>query len=128
MKKKRANTMTTARIQPCSRKLDFNFGYYNGEEIWRRIIIERNKALFSYNNHFCLKWKSEGVSFFKANKQLKDNVEIVRNYITEGNVNSYFKYEFITKKIESHPPNFIVYDLETLDTDRTRPYFISFYR
>ena len=32
------------------------------------------------------------------------------------------------KKIDSHLTNFIVYDLETHNTDRARPYCISFYR
>ena len=32
------------------------------------------------------------------------------------------------KKIESHLTNFIVYDLETHDTDRARPYNMTFYR
>ena len=49
-------------------------------------------------------------------------------FITEENVNSHFKYEFTPKKIESHLTNFIVYDLETHNTDRARPYCISFYR
>ena len=48
-------------------------------------------------------------------------------YITEGNLNSHFKYEFIPKKIDSHLTNFFVYDLETHNTDRTRPHCISFY-
>ena len=38
------------------------------------------------------------------------------------------KYGFIPKKIESHLTNFIVYDLETHNTNRARPYCISFYR
>ena len=32
------------------------------------------------------------------------------------------------KKIESHLTNFIVYDLETHNTDRARPYVFCFYR
>ena len=57
-----------------------------------------------------------------------DNFKKVDNYITEENVNSHFKDEFIPKKIESHPTNFIVYDLETHNTNRARPYVICFYR
>ena len=59
---------------------------------------------------------------------MKDNFKIGDNYITEENVNSHFKYEFIPKKIESHLTSFIVYDIETHNTDRTRPYCISLYR
>ena len=69
--------MTMARIQPCLRKLGVNFGYYNGKEIWPRNITERNIALKLHNNHFCLIWKSEGVSFVQAINELKDNFEIV---------------------------------------------------
>ena len=90
--------------------------------------MDRNNALYLYNNHFCLIWKSEGVSFNQAIKELKDNFEIVDNFITEEIVNSHFKYEFISKRIESHLTNFIVYDLETKNEDRARPYVFCFYR
>ena len=53
---------------------------------------------------------------------------MVDNYITEENVKSYFKYEFIANKIDSHLSNFIVYDLETHNTDRAIPYNMTFYR
>ena len=59
---------------------------------------------------------------------MKDIVKIVHNYITEENVNSHFKYEFIPKKIESNLTNFIVYDLETHNTDRAKNYKMTFYR
>ena len=35
---------------------------------------------------------------------------------------------YTTKKIQSHLTNFIVYDLETHNTDRAQPYCISFHR
>ena len=84
--------------------------------------------MFLHDSHFCLIWKSEGVSFKQAIKKLKHNFKIVDNYITEENVNFHLKYEFILKKIESHLTNFIVYDLETHNTDRTKPYNMTFYR
>ena len=83
--------------------------------------------MYLNNNCFCLIWKSEGVSFDKAIKELKDNFEIVDNYITEENVKSHFEYIYKPKKIESHLTNFIVYDLETHNTDRARLY-VFFYR
>ena len=43
---------------------------------------------------------------------------MVDNFITEENVNSHFKYEFIPKEIESHLTNFIVHDLQTHKTER----------
>ena len=117
-----------ARIQPCLRKLGIDLGYYNGDRVFPRTVTNRDSALYLYNNHFCLIWKSEGVSFKDAIKELKDNFRIVDNFITEENVTSHFKYEFIPKKIESHLTNFIVYDLETLNTNRARPYNMAFYR
>ena len=59
---------------------------------------------------------------------MKDNFKMVYKFITEENVNSHFKYEFIPKKFESHLTNFKVYDFETHNTDRARPYCILFYR
>ena len=120
--------MTKARIQPCLRKLGIDLGYYNGERIFRRSVTDKNNALFLYKNHFCLIWKSQGVSFNQAIRELKDTFKIMDNYITEENVNSHFKYEFIPKKIISHLTNFIVNDLETHNTDRARPYVFCFYR
>ena len=128
MKKKRSNIMTKARIQPFCRANNINLRYYDGERVFPRSVTDRNNALFLYNIHFCLIWKSENISFNKASKELKDNSKIVDNFISEENVNSHFKYDFIPKKIESHLTNFIVYDRETHNTDRTRPYCISFYR
>ena len=93
-----------------------------------RTVTNRDSALYLYNNLFCLIWKSQGVSSHQAIQELKNNFKMVDNYITEENVNSHFKYEFIPKKIESHLTNFIVYDLETHNTDRARPYNMVFYR
>ena len=124
----RSNIMTKARIQPFCRANNINLGYYDGERVFPRSVTERKIALYLYNNHFCLIWKPEGVSFNQAMQELKDNFQIVDNYITEENVNSHFEFFYKPKKIESHLTNFIVYDLETSKTDRARPYCISFYR
>ena len=120
--------MTKAGIQPFCRANNFNLGYCDGERVFRRSITDRNIALFLNNKYFCLIWKSEPVSFYQAIKELKDNFKTVDNYIRKKNVNSHFNYKFIPRKIESHLTNFIVYDLETHNTDRARPYCISFYR
>ena len=120
--------MTKARIQPYCRANIINSGYFDGTRVFPRSGTDRDNALFLYNNHFCLIPKSEGVSFNPAIKELKNNFEIVDNYITEENVNSHFKYELIPKKIESHLTNFIVSDLETHNTDRARPFVFCFCR
>ena len=72
--------------------------------------------------------KSKNVSFNQAIKELKEMFKIVDNFITEENVNSRFKYEFIPNKVESHLTNFIVYELETQNTVRARAYCISLHR
>ena len=126
--KRRSNIMTMARIQPFCRANIINLGYYNNDRVFPRTVTNRDSALYLYNNHFCLIWKSQGVSFNQAITELKHNFKLVDNYITEENVNSHFKYEFTPKKIESHLTNFIVYDLETHNTNRARPYCLSFYR
>ena len=118
--KGRLNIMTMARIQPCLRKLGNILGYFNGERVFHRTITNRDSALYLYFIHFYLILKSQNVSFNQAINELKANFEIADNYITEENVNSHFKYEFIPKKIESHLTNFITYDLETHTTDRAR--------
>ena len=120
--------MTKARIQPFCRANNINLGYYDGNGVYPRSVTNRNSALYSYNNHFCLIWKPQGVSFNQPIQELKANFKMVDNNITEENVNSHFKHEFTPKKIDSHLTNFIAYDLETQNTDRARPYNITFYR
>ena len=120
--------MTMALIQPCLKKLGINLGYSNGERVFPRTVVNRINALFFYNNRFVLIWKVENVKFNQAVKELKNNFKIVDNFITEKNVNSHFKYEFIPKKVDSHLTNLVVYDLETLNTDRVKPYNLTFYR
>ena len=126
--KRRSNNMTKARIQPFCRANNINLGYYNDDRVFPRSVTNRDSALYLYNNHFCLIWKSHSVNFNQAITELNNNFKIVDNYITDENVNSHFEYIYKLKKIESHLTNFIVYDLETHNTDRARPYCISFYR
>ena len=97
---RRSNIMTKARIQPFCRANNINLGYFDGDGVYPRSVTNRNSALFIYNNHFCLIWKSERVSFNQAINELKSNFKIVDNYITEENVNSQLNYEFRPKKIE----------------------------
>ena len=126
--KRRSNIMTKARIQPLRRANNNNLGYFDGERVFLRSVTDRSIVLYQYNNHFCLIWKSQSVSFNQAIQELKDNFKIVDNCITEENIKSHFKYEFTPKNIESHLTNFIVYDLETHNTDGARPYNMTFYR
>ena len=55
---RRSNIMTKARIQPFCRANNINLGYYNDDRVFPRSVTNRNSALYRYNNHFCVKWKS----------------------------------------------------------------------
>ena len=81
-----------------------------------------------YNNHFCLIWKSQNISFNQAKQELKTNFNLVGNFITEENVTSQYKNEFIPKEIESQLITFKVYDLENHNTDRPKTYNLTFYQ
>ena len=83
--------MTKTRIQPLCRANNNNLGYFDGERVFLRSVIEGNKVLLLHNNNFCLIWKSEGVSFNQAVKKLKKRFKIVDKNITEENVKSHFK-------------------------------------
>ena len=60
---RRSNVMTSARIQPFCRKNNINIGCSDGTRINPRNLTQRDTSLFIYNNHFCLIWKSNGISF-----------------------------------------------------------------
>ena len=96
--KRRCDIMTMARIEPFCRANNINLGYYNNDRVFPRTVTNRDTALYLYNNHLCLIWKSQNVSFNLAITELKNNFKIVDNYINAENVNSHFKYEFIPKK------------------------------
>ena len=120
--------MTKARIQPFCRANNINLGFYSEDRVFPRSVTNRDSALYLYNIHFCLIWKSHGVSFNQAITELKKNFKYVDYFITEENVNSHFEYIHKPKKIDSHLSSFVVYDLETHNTDRARPYVFCFYR
>ena len=67
--------MTKPKIQPFCRATIVNLGYYDGMRVFLRSVTDREKALFSYNNLFCLKWNSENNSFNKPIKELKVKIK-----------------------------------------------------
>ena len=125
---KRSNFMTSSRIQPFFRKHNINIGYYDGFGVCPRKITEKNTALKILNNHFCLIWKSDGFSFDKAIKVLKDNFKIVDNDISNNYVKSFIKYEYRPKKFQSQLTNMVVYDLETFNINEAVAYVSCIYR
>ena len=122
------NVMTSARIQPFCRKHNINIGCYDGFRVCPRNITQRNTALKIHNNHFCLIWKSDRVSFEKAIKELKDNFRVVDNVISDKHVKIYIKYEYKPEKVQSQLTNMIVYDIETFSTIKCVPYANCIYR
>ena len=90
----RSGVMTSARIQPFCRKYNINIGCFNGTRINRRNLTQSNTSLFIYNNHFCLIWKSNGISFNKViEDELKPNFKLVDNVISDKHGKSFIKYE-----------------------------------
>ena len=83
--------MTKARYQPFCGANHINLGYFDEERVFPRSVTEKNIALYLYNDHFCLIWKSEKVSFNQAVEELKVIFKIVDNYITEENEISRFE-------------------------------------
>ena len=125
---RRTNVMTSARIQPFCRKNNIDIGCYDGFRVCPSNITQRNIALKTHNNHFCLIWKSVGVSFDKAIPELKQNFKVVDNVISDKHVKSYIKYEYKPKKVQSQLTNMIVFDKETFSTIKCVPYANYIYR
>ena len=85
-----------------------------------RNTTERIRAMFSYNNHFCLVWKSEGVTFDKAVEELISKFINVDNCLSQDNVSGYFGYIYKSKKVENQLSNFLVFDIEAnIDKNKT---------
>ena len=125
---RRSHVMTSARIQPFCRKYNINIGCFDGTRINPRNLTQRNASLFLYIIHFCLIGKSNGISFDKAIKELKDNFKVVDNVISDKHVKGFIKYEYNPKKVKSPLTNIVVYDLETFNKIRAVPYCSCIYK
>ena len=87
---RRSNVMTSARVGSFCRKYNINIGCFDGTRINPRNLTQRNTSLFIYNNHFCLIWKSNGVSFNQViENELKSNFKVVDNVISDKHVKSF---------------------------------------
>ena len=125
---RRSNVMTSARIQPFCKKYNINIGCFDGTRINPRNLTQKDTSFFIYNNQFCLIWKTDGISFDKAIKELKDNFKVVDNVISDKHVKSFIKYEYNPKKVKSPLTNIVVYDLETFNKNRAVPYCSCIYK
>ena len=126
---RRSNVMTSARVGSFCRKYNINIGCFDGIRINPRNITQRDTALKIDNNHFCLIWKSNDISFNQVmENELKPNFKIVDNVISDKHVKSFIKYEYNPKKVKSPLTNVVVYDLETFNKDRAVPYSSCIYK
>ena len=93
-----------------------------------RKVTQRYTALKIHSDHFCLISKSNGISFDKAIKELKDDFKVVDNVISDNYVKSFIQYEHNPKKVKSPLTNRVVYDLETFKNIRAVPYCSCIYK
>ena len=120
--------MTSARLQPFRKKYNINIGCFDGTRINPRNLTQRDISLFIYNNHFCLVWKSNGISFSQATEELKNNFKVVDNVISDKHVKIFIKYEYNPKKVKSPLTKKVVYVLETFNKNRAVPYCSCIYK
>ena len=126
---RRSNVMTSARVGSFCRKYNINIGCFDGTRINPRNITQRDTALKIHNNHFCLIWKSDSISFNQViENELKPNFKVVDNVISDKHVKSFIKYEYNPKKVKSPLTNIVVYDLETFNKIRAVPYCSCLYK
>ena len=126
---RRSNVMTSARIQPFCKKHNINIGCFDGRRINPRNLTQRNTSLFIYNNHFCLIWKSNCISFNQViENEVEPNFKLVDNVISDKHVKSFIKYEYNPKKVKSPLTNIVIYDLETFNKIRAVPYCSCIYK
>ena len=126
---RRSNVMTSARVGSFCRKHNINIGCFDGTRRNPRNITQRDTAIKIYNNHFCLIWKSDRISFKQViENELKPNFKVVDNVISDKHVKSFIKYEYNPKKVKSPLTNIVVYDLETFNKNRAVPYCSCIYK
>ena len=81
---RRSNVMTSARVGSFCRRYNINIGCFDGMRINPRNITQRDTALKIHNNHFCLIWKSDRISFKQViENELKPNFKVVDNVISD---------------------------------------------
>ena len=126
---RRSNLMTSATIRPFCRKYNINIGCFDGIRINPRNLTQRTTALRIHENHFCLVWKTDNISFNQViENELKPNFKVVDNVISDKHVKIFIKYEYNPKKVKSPLTNIVVYDLETLNKIKAVPYCSCIYK
>ena len=67
-------------------------------------------------------WKSSSIIFNQAIEEVKLNVIVVDNAISDKHVQILLKMQMILEKVQSPLTNIVVYDVETYKKDRAVPY------
>ena len=126
---RRSNVMTSARVGSFYRKHNNNIGCFDGTRRNPRNTTQRITPLKIHINHFCLIWKSNGISFDQViENELKPYFKVVDNAISDKHVKGFIKYEYNPKKVKSPLTNIVVYDLETFNKIRAVPYRSCIYK
>ena len=126
---RRSNVMTSARVGSFCRKYNIIIGCFDGTRINPRNITQRDTALKIHNNHFCLIWKADSISFNQViENKLKPNFKVADSVISDKHVKGFIKYEYNPKKVKSPLTNIVVYDLETFNKNRAVPYCSCIYK
>ena len=104
--------MIKARKQPVFLAYHFNIDHFKGKEEYPVSVTEKIKALHSYNNHFCLIWKSDVIIFNNATEDLNSKFTTVNNRLSLEKVDSFMKCEYKPKKIKTQLAISILNDLK----------------
>ena len=71
--------------------------------------------------------KSNDISFKKTKVELKNIFKVVDSLISDKHVESFFKYEYKLKKVQSQLINMINCVLQTFNTNKAVPHAIYIY-
>ena len=110
--KYRLGLMTSARVPPFCINYKINNGCFDGKRINPGNITEGNISMFIYNNHFCIFWESNNISFNQAIEELNVNYKVIDNVISDNHFESFIENEYKPEKIQSPLTNIDAYDLD----------------
>ena len=85
-------------------------------------VTGKNISLFISYNHLCLSLKSNGITFNQAIEEVKLNIGVVDNVISDNHGKSSVKFEFEPINVESPLTDLVVYGLETHKKQKVVPY------
>ena len=109
---RRSHVRTSARNQPFCINYNINIGCFDGTRRNPRNLTQGNTALFIHNNHLCLIWNLNNISFNQViENELKPNFKLVDILISDKHVKSFIKYDYKPKKVKSPRTNllFMIY-------------------